>query len=386
MVETLTGTGLNPDHLPFPGVIGQADARNLILRAIRSDRLAHAYLFLGPEGSGKLSLALELARFLNCREDQEIAAFTHCNCQSCRQMRTWRHPNLLPVFPLPKLDLEKGEPAQKALNAILATLGEDVYSPLKFEKTGQILIDQVRELRNMLSLMPDLPGVRVAIISPADKMNPNAANALLKHLEEPPPLCLLILIAESSRELLPTVVSRCQQVRLAPLDTPTIEDALIARRGLDQEHAKTVAVLARGNFTRAIQLAAEQTESLIGESLDFLRRAVVGDVQKMSEEIDRWTSGETGRAERADLQERLDFTNLWLHDALVAKAYGSNASENLQIRRAGQSAEKMASRYRVEQIEQVITEIEETRLALDSNAVASLALTALAIKINRVLM
>jgi DNA polymerase III subunit delta' len=370
----------------FPLVIGQFEARRHLIRAIHSERLAQAYLFLGPSGSGKLPMALELARVLNCDKGAETSATRDCECRNCQQMRRLRHPNLLMLFPLPSTDddkKEKVEKAQEIRRKILDALEAEPYAPLKFVGSGQILIEYVREIQWKLSLAPDLAGERVVIIQPAEGLHEVSSNTLLKLLEEPPPRCILILCAESTRELPPTIVSRCQQVRFAPLPTESIRQALVERRGLTLEHAARVAPLAGGSYTRALHFTDEQTEAMLEESIDFLRQATIGDVKKLNEIIDRWTKDETSRA---DLIERLEFASLWLRDALLCKAYAGADGDKVHIGGNNETVKRMASRYTVEQLENSLQEIEETGLALGSNSVPALALSSFAIKIHRILM
>ena len=220
MAEAITNIQLSDsdtDKLPFPSIIGQVEARRILWKALRHKRLAHAYLFTGMEGVGRMALALELARVLNCSQDPLVSATEDCDCRSCVNIRNWRHPNLIGLFPLPNIDKDKGEEADRVFAEIIALKSSDPYAPLKLVGTGRILIDQVREIRSRLSLTSDRIGKRVVIIQPADRMTDEASNAILKLLEEPPDDCCLLLITESIRLLMPTIVSRCQVIRFAPL-------------------------------------------------------------------------------------------------------------------------------------------------------------------------
>ncbi len=390
---------INSSGHPFPSLIGQNQPRDLLMRVIRSGRLAHAYLFIGPEGTGKRALAIELARVLNCPKGVEIAAFG-CDCHSCVSMMKWRHPNLLTIFPLPRLDKDKGESSDKALAAILSQLEANPYTPVVYSvpreseidptrearkkgpsESREILIDHIREARNKVSLAPDRDGMRVLFIHPADAMNDESANALLKLLEEPPDKCLLILTAESRRGVLPTILSRCQQIWFSPLPEEIIAEALISRNGIDPDRATTIASLANGSFTHALELLTHQTGEMTADSLEFLRSAAVGNVAKIAESVEKWLEDAT----RTDVKDRLDITNLWLLDALTTIA-SSNGSKPfaLRIPNSGPSVVKMGERYGAEKLLKAMSELEEAKLAIDANAMQSLALTALAIKLKRI--
>jgi len=372
-----------PENL-FPSVIGQENAKRIIFSTIKSNRLAHAYLFTGPEGVGKLPLALEVARFLNCLNTDGKSAFERCECRSCYQMRLLekvRHPNLMWLFPLPSSESDKGEAAEKAKLEILNMLEGEPYAPIKFLGSGQIHIGLVHFIVNTLSLAPSVPGVRVVIIFPADHLNEPSANALLKLLEEPPDRILLILISESVRDLLPTIVSRCQQIRFRRLTQAEIETGLL-QRGFPRERAARLVSLAEGSLTRALQFAAEENVELADSSLDFLRAAAVGNVSKLNEWIDAWTGDKTARS---DLAQRLEFARFWVSDAMAIKAFGSETSGRLHFPDGQTSSGKMAERYPISRLEQAFFELEEAKLALESNAVPNMALSALSIKLRRVL-
>lgn len=382
MIETATNT-----H--FPSVIGQDEPKRLILSSIASGRLAHAYLLVGPSGVGKMAFAIELARILNCRLSPEESADTMCTCTSCQQMRAWRHPHLSTLFPLPnpkKKDGDSGdgegsgeEKVRAALEDILTQYAATPYVSVKYTGSGQIAVWQIRELRNLLALSSDSQGVRVTIIHPADQLNPSAANAFLKHLEEPPDRSLFILIVSSTRDLLPTIVSRCQQIRFSPLSAEEIARALRIRLGQSPDIAEQTAALAGGSFTRAVELSSDTTTKMLQESLEFLRFAAVGNVAKLSETIGKWLA----ESAKGELKDRLDFTRLWVEDALVAKAYGIDATSHLTIRNSREVAERMG-KYPTDKLERAMTALEEASLSLESNTLPSIALTALAVRLKRI--
>jgi len=397
MAGTVTGKqripGLNPQSairnpqseaaLPFPAVIGQVKVRQQLFKILASGRLAHAYLFVGPAGSGRAAMALELARVLNCPSGAEKSAFEECNCNSCRQIRRWQHPNLLPLFPLPRITKKADEEkVNRELEKILAARADDPYAPLKLSGSGQILIEHIRDFRRSLSLAPDRPGVRTAIIQPADQMTEESANALLKHLEEPPDRCCLLLIAQSTRGLLPTIVSRCQVVRFAPLSVEQLTEALIRRRSQSDKAAESAARLASGSYARSMALSEGGTTDNLEDGLEFLRTAAVGNALKLTAFIDSWTAA----SRRLELAERLSYITVWLRDALIWKSFGPDKARTY-LQTAGQESVigRMAARYEEDQLDRVWQEIEETRISVGDNANMPLALMTLALKIHRIL-
>lgn len=347
--------------------------------------MAHAYLFIGPEGCGKLAMALEIARILNCTEAVTIESLQGCDCKSCDRIRRWQHPNLYPVFPLPrldKLDKNKVPVAQSVLQDIITRKTENIYTPLILADTGRILTDQIHDLRSKLSLIMDRPGVRVIIVHPSERLRDEPANAFLRLLEEPPDKCCLILTAESTRDLLPTIVSRCQTIKFAPLTREEIKEEIVNRWHKPAEIAETAARLSGGSFSRAISLLQGDASDQLSKSLEFLRAAVMGNAEKITEIVESWSN----RVERMEAKEKMSYTSFWIKDAMIWKALGEeNALEHLSITNQDNVIEKMAVRYSDKQLSSIWQALEETRRAIDDNCIIPLALTALALKINRIL-
>jgi DNA polymerase-3 subunit delta' len=197
------------------GVVGQARAVAQIERAIASGKIAQAYLFDGPHGAGKRTAAVGLAAALNCEVDP-----LGCGaCGSCDKVARDLHPDVL----------------------LVAADG------------AQIKIEQVRAVTARLAYTPHEGKVRVIVIDEAERLNPNAANALLKSLEEPRPHTRFVLVSSASHRLLPTVRSRCQRVRFAPLEQDVL-CGLLRSLGIDEKAAREAALLCDGSPGRALAL------------------------------------------------------------------------------------------------------------------------------------
>jgi len=199
----------------------QEDPFRIITHAIIKKKLPHALLFTGSEGIGKSFYAKQLAMICNCSDIQtgnnDLNIFPCYECRSCRKIQSKNHPDVLYVEP-----------------------------------TGMnILIDQVRSIRSMLQMRPFEAKTRVIIINHAEKMNSEAANALLKILEEPPNQTLLILIAPDKEDLLETITSRCQQIRFWPIPSHELMETLIQKYRLSIDTAHAIAELAEGSLTEA---------------------------------------------------------------------------------------------------------------------------------------
>jgi DNA polymerase III subunit delta' len=366
----------------FPTVIGQAEVKQILHKILVSNRLGHAYLLSGREGSGRTALALELARIVNCEKDINLSV-TGCDCQSCKMIYRWHHPNLYPIFPLPPADKNKGEAARKALKDILDSKATDPYAKFVIGGTGRILVDQIRELRNRLSLIQDRSGIRTVIVQPAERMNEQASNALLKLLEEPPEHCCILLLSESIRNLLPTIVSRCQILPFVPLTANVIEMTLVSRNGITSQQAKAAALLSEGNYTHALTLAMDGSETKLEMSIEFLRAVAMQDSGKLNSIVEILSD----QKEKSEIMYSLRFIEVWLKDAMVWQLFSEDDTNKPQISIVGQEKviKRLASRYSWKSLELALYEVEQTRLILDTNANVQIALIALGLKIQRIL-
>lgn len=199
--------------------VGNEWAIALLQRAVRLNRVAHTYLFTGQEGIGKTHLARYLAAMLNCPGEGPPCG----ECDSCLHIARDAHPDVLLVRP----------------------------------QEGRLKIDQIREAQHSLSLSPFAASWRVAIITDFQKATPEAANALLKTLEEPASRAVIILTATDPSLLLPTVVSRCQVIALRPVSQVKIEEALRSHWNLDPSRARLLAHLSAGRMGWAAQVASD---------------------------------------------------------------------------------------------------------------------------------
>ncbi len=250
----------------FKEVLGQERIKKYLTSQADAGNVPHAQLFIAPEGSGALSLALAYAQYVLCQNagGENTNGNGACNTR-CHQLA---HPDLHMVFPVAAAGGVKSRPVSADfLDSWRLFVQEqpygglfDWYQKLGIEnQQGQIGVDEAQEITRTLSLKAYEGGYKVVIIWMAEKMNAAAANKLLKLLEEPPHKTLFLLLAEEEEQLMDTIRSRCQVLHLPPL-TEEVIHAELGARGFSQEIANRIAPRAQGNFNKALQLAQNQSE------------------------------------------------------------------------------------------------------------------------------
>jgi DNA polymerase-3 subunit delta' len=352
--------------MPFSEVIAQERALGALRAALRRGALHHAYLFGGPAGTGKARAARLLAQAANCEgpaapraeEGSSVAPEPGyreepCGaCVPCRKIAADNHPDVLWL----------------AQERVMAKAGR--WEPKAGRSPSKdIVVDQIRDLVDHRLAMKRFEGRRrFAIVDPADAMNPQAQNALLKTLEEPPDGTTLVLVAGSPDALLPTIRSRCLRVSFQPIPDALVVSELEAA-GRSPAEARLAAALAGGSLGRAMALDPAE--------LDALHEAVRGAAALDPDDALGWLAfaRERGgdRAQAADLCELLA---VWLRDVLAAQAGGGSpalldlAPETGRIAAALTPAEVVRRRE----------EVAWTVLALKQNASPVLALERLVIR------
>jgi DNA polymerase-3 subunit delta' len=233
-----------------PDLLGHEAAENALRRLFETGRLPHALLLSGPRGIGKATLAFRLARFVLANRAGEGAPGGLFGLASSPE----RAPDQSGLAISPESGIFRR--VASGGHADLLTV-ERAYDPRRRRLRGEIVVEDTREIAAFLRLTPAEGGWRVVIVDGADEMNRNAANALLKILEEPPRNVLLLLVAHAPGRLLPTIRSRCRRFPLAPLPQEIVGRLLARHRpDLPDPQAEALVALAGGSIGRALDLAA----------------------------------------------------------------------------------------------------------------------------------
>jgi len=243
--------------MSWHGIEGHDAVVECFRRAIARGRLASSFLFVGPPGVGKHTFARKLAQALLCETRGEETLDPCGACSACVQAAAGTHPDLLLV----------AKPADRAFVPLELLIGDQEH------RMGQGLCHDI-------GLKPYRGGRRVAILDDADHLNTEGANCLLKTLEEPPPRSVLILIGTSPAKQLPTIRSRCQLIRFAPLPAPAVADLLV-RHGYvsDSAAARQIAAAAEGSLRQAIDLADADLRAFGGVLQEQLDRPGVDSIR-----------------------------------------------------------------------------------------------------------
>jgi hypothetical protein len=236
---------------PFSSLKGQIQAKRLLSSAVSQGRLAHAYIFAGPAGSGRLTAALDLAKVWICPVEER----GFCGkCTHCRQIDSFIHPDVRITIPRLKTTTEE------EIADVFRERAEDGITPLRISGNTYVSIDQIRELGFRLSRKSFEGLGYVEIVNDAHLMRREAANAMLKTLEEPPAGTLIVLITSRLSGLLPTVRSRAHTVRFGRLTSKLVEEVLKERTDLSGELASKLALHADGCPGQALLLCKEKLD------------------------------------------------------------------------------------------------------------------------------
>jgi DNA polymerase-3 subunit delta' len=310
--------------MSFKDVIGHEKPTELLRRAIINDRVYHSYLFLGNEGIGKRYVALQFAKVLNCLERKGDEADACDRCLSCKKIDDGLHPDVL--------FLEPEGPSQL------------------------ILKPAIMQLQRELAFRPFEGKHRVCILTTADRMAPEISNTLLKILEEPPRRTVIILLANSARSILPTILSRCQQIHFNPLPSSSLTRWLIEEKGLHEE-AHLLAALSEGSPGKALTLR----EQILQIPREEILKGWLGARTFSFGEIERWI--ELLPSNWENLVLILEVVKTLLRDLVVSKVLGDGAK--LIHSDLAHEIEALSSGRSLSSLLNQLESIHQTRLALN---------------------
>jgi DNA polymerase-3 subunit delta' len=336
--------------MPFSDLIAQDRALAPLRSALRRGALHHAYLFGGPDGVGKATAARLLAQAANCEGPGAPAQGDACGaCGPCRKIAKGLHPDVVVL----------------AEERVMAKAGR--WEPKGGRTPSKdIVVDQVRDLVDHRLALKRFEGRRrFVIIDPADAMNPQAQNALLKTLEEPPEGTTLVLVASSPDALLPTIRSRCLRVPFAPVPAAVLAARLEAE-GHPPEKARLAAALSGGSLGRAL---AADDDALAAEA-----EAVRASAALDPDDAGAWLAfARDHGGDREEAQALCELLLLWLRDVAAVQAGGTG----LALADLGEATRGAAAALPPPEVLRRRREVRRTAAALRQNAAPVLALEAM---------
>lgn len=394
--------------MQFSRIINQQEVKQQLVELIQHNRLSHALLFLSKEGSGALSLSLALAQYLTCerttdRRPQTIAKSLlfeglsqpssvvsgpwpdSCGvCASCIKASQLIHPDI--HFSYPVVTKKSGTPPLSVdyisewREFIKSYPYGNVYDWLQLigaeNKQGNITANECNNIIHKLSLKSFESEYKVLIMWMPEYLGAEG-NKLLKLIEEPPPNTLFILVAENETLLLPTIVSRCQMIKIPMLETGEIEKALIERNNTDPAKARQVAATAEGNYREALQLlqhAEEDWQSLLRDWLNSIIKT--GPIAQT-----KWVE-EVSRLGREKQKQFLRYFNHLLEQSIRSKVMGNNVYLPDTEKDFADRLNRLAD---ISQQQAIIEELDRATYYIERNANAKILFHALTIKLYHII-
>jgi len=308
----------------FGQIIGHESIIQHLQNAISSHKVSHAYILHGEEGMGKKLLATSFAKALQCEEGGILS----CDrCKSCMQVETSNHPDIMWVT---------------------------------HEKVS-IGVDDIRlQVNGDIQVKPYNSPYKIYIIDDSDKLTEQAQNALLKTVEEPPEYAIIILLVSNISVILPTILSRCVQLNLKPVDKQSIKEFLMTQHHVPDYMAEMAATFSGGNVGKAIKYASsEDFEKMKGDVLHILKYI---DDMELYEVI----SGlKTLTANKASIEDYIDLMVLWYRDVIMYKA--TKDPDLLLYREELTFINKQANIRSYEGVEKIISAMEKAKIRLKAN-------------------
>ena len=288
--------------MDFSDVIGQDAVSNRLVQMAKEDRLPHALLFCGPEGTGKMALAMAFACYLLAGDEAGDAVPTSVS-NARAMLRQWEHPDLhfsYPTIKLPGMSSEHQPVSSDFAKEWHDLIMQGAYFTMNQwmkqmgATTQQAIITGAEsdELARVLALKSSQGGYKVAIIWRPERMNLTSANKLLKLLEEPPQGTVFLMVSEEPEKLLETIVSRTQRIDVKRIDDEAVEQALIARRGIDADAAHRIARIAHGSWLKALESLDTGNESR--EFLNMFQMLMRLCYLRNVKDLKRWSEVTTG--------------------------------------------------------------------------------------------
>ncbi len=324
----------------FKDIIGQEHIKEHLQNALSQKKIAHAYIIQGEHFSGKEFVAKVFAAALQC-EKQETEPCGEC--RSCKQMASGNQPDVIYVG---------------------------------HEKPNSIGVEDVRQqINNDIAIKPYSSPYKIYIINEGEKMTPQAQNALLKTLEEPPAYAVLLILTSNVDALLPTILSRCVVLNMRPVKDEEVKEYLMKELMIPDYKADICVAFARGNIGRAKHLAiSEEFDNIRNEALSLVKNIRTMELHEVMSAVRRINEYQM------DVNDYLDVLSIWYRDVLLFKA--TNDANHLIFKEEIQYIRKAADKSAYEGIENILKALDNAKNRLRANVNFELVMELLFITIQ----
>ncbi|CAN5472652.1 DNA polymerase III subunit delta [soil metagenome] len=372
--------------MQFSTVIGQQEVKERLIRSVKENRVSHALLFLGAEGAGGLPLAIAFSQYLVCENRTDVDSCG--SCAGCVKMKKLVHPDV--TFSYPVTTREKVK-YPKSVDFVTDWRKAVLHNPYlgynewiteldSENKQGNISVDESADILRRLTLKSVEAPYKIVIIWLAEKMNAAAANKLLKIIEEPPDQTFFFLISENYEQIIPTILSRTQLVKLKKINDVDMTNALVERHSLGKEAAQKIAHRAGGNYLEAMNLILHHDEEQ-NENKRFLEwmRACLKMNLKTISELTQELADTSREQQKLFLQNGLHI----LRECLVI-----NYADRSMIRFEGEELEsfkKFSPFVNANNSERFIEEFNKAHFHLERNANFKILFADLSFKVSKLL-
>lgn len=379
--------------MQFSEVLGQEHLKNHLTQSADNGRIPHAQLFVGPEGSGTLPMAIAYAQYILCgnKNSENSGGNESCNLK----FKNLSHPDLHFAFPVAITDRVKKNPVSNQFMEEWRQLIKeqpygnlfDWYRMLGIEnKQGQIGVDEALNIVKALSLKSYEGGYKIMLIWMAEKMNTSASNKLLKLIEEPPAKTVFILITEDAGQIINTIRSRCQVLNFPPLADKVIKDALQKNYQLDEATATKIALQSNGNYNKACDLVYHDSEDIQFEEwfVFWIRSAFKAKGNKAAiHDLISW-SDQVAKTGRETQKQFLQFCIDFFRQALLIN-YNANQLVYMEPKTKNFKLENFAPFVHEGNIMDISQELQDAIYHIERNGNSKIILTDLSIKLTRLL-
>jgi len=368
----------------WKNVIGQEKVKDILQNIYQSGKISHAYILYGNNGIGKDAVAVEFSKLLNC--DNPVNNNEACDkCKSCKEISSFKSTVFKYVIALPAgkndsdddvnpLEKLEKEDFENYLTEI-EYKSIDKYHEIVIPKANDIRISSIRQIKKEIYLTGKTGKKKIFVISKCDKMNQNSANSLLKILEEPPKDSILILTTSKINSLLPTIIGRCQKIKVDNIDKELVRKYLKeSEDNLTEEETEFYSELSEGSITKCNEILGKNFPELRDKVLDVLTYIITDQNLKLGNEIDLII----GKKDKERIKQFLVLMEIWFRD-LIIKSGGNdkliiNKDKSERIKRFDENF--YSDNYKI------ISKIEEAIRDVDGNIFPDLILYNLAFSLK----